>query len=125
MGGQLGLLGDQRRIDIDRPPAALGQQRHGAPQQDAAVGALVARVGIGKMAADIAQRHGAEQGIGDRVQQRIGVGMPEQPRGMRYLDTAEDELATCDQLVNVVTLAYPEIHLRPLKIIAARARSAG
>jgi hypothetical protein len=41
------------------------------------------------------------------------------------LDAAEDQLAAGDQLVHVVALPDPEIHLRPLNIIAARARSAG
>ena len=64
----LGLLGDDRRIDIHRPPALLGQQSDRGAQQHATVGTFVARIGIGKMAADVAQRDGAEQRIGNRVQ---------------------------------------------------------
>jgi hypothetical protein len=45
------------------------------------------------MAADIAQRRRTEQRIGDRMEQRVGVGMAEQPRLMGNLDAAEDQLA--------------------------------
>ena len=125
MRRQFGLLGDQRRVDIDRAPAFLGQQGDCGAQQHAAVGAFVTRVGIGKMAADIAERHRTEQRIGNRMQQRIGVGMTEQAGGVGNLDPAENQLAAFDQFMHVVTLPDPKIHLRPLRIIAAKARSAG
>ena len=125
MRGELGLLGDQRCIDIDRPPAFFRQQRHCAAQQHAAVGALVARVGVGKVAANIAQRDGAEERIGNRVQQRVGVGMTEQPGCVRDFHAAEYQLAAFNQPMHVVTLPDSKTHFRPRKIIAAKARSAG
>ena len=48
-------------------------------------------------AADVAERHGAEQGIGNRVQQGIGIGMAEQAGGVRNLHAAENQLAAFDQ----------------------------
>jgi hypothetical protein len=123
--GELGLLGDQRCIDINRPPAAFGQQGDGSTQEDAAVGTLVARIGIGKMAADVAEPDGAKQRVGDGVEQRVGVGMAEQTGRMRYFDAAENQFAAFDQPVHIVALPDAEIHLRALRIIAAKARSAG
>ena len=124
MQGKLWLLGDDRRVNVYRPPALFGQQGDGGAQQDAAVNVPVARIAVGKVAADVAQRDGAEQGIGDRMEQRIGIGVSEQAGCVGDFDAAEDELAPGDQSMNVVALPDPEIHLRPLNIIAARRRSA-
>ena len=125
MRGEFGLLGDQRRVDIDRPPAFFSQQRHSTAQQHAAVGTLVARVGVRKVAANIAQRDGAEQRVGNRVQQRIGIGMTEQPGWVRDFHAAKYQLAAFNQPMHVVALTDSKTHFRPLKIIAAKARSAG
>ena len=51
--------------------------------------------------------------------------MAEQPGGMGNLDATKNQLAALDQTVHVIALPDPEIHLRPLNIIAARTRSAG
>ena len=39
------------------------------------------------------------EGVGDGMEQRVRVGMAEQPRGVGNLDAAEDELAAGDELV--------------------------
>lgn len=61
MRRQLGLLGNQGGIDIHHLPACAGHEGDSGTQQHTAVGALVARVGIGKMPADVAQRDGLWQ----------------------------------------------------------------
>jgi hypothetical protein len=88
-----------------RPPAGLGEQGEGRAQQPPAVGAAIARVAVGEMAADVAQRRRAEQRIGDRVQQRVGVRMTEQAERVRDVDATEDQPAAGNQRVNVATLA--------------------
>ena len=62
-------------------------------------------VGIGEMPPDVAQRRRAEQRIGDRMQQHIRIGVSEQTLVIGYLHTADNELAACNQLMDVVTLA--------------------
>ena len=81
------------------------------------------------MAADVTEGDGAEQRVGDCMEQGVGVGVAEQAGRMRNLDAAEDQLAAFDQFVHIVALPDTKIHwrshLRALRIMAARARSAG
>ena len=62
------------------------------------------------MPADVAQARGAEQRVGNGVQQRIGVGMAEQPTRVRNVHAAEDQLAALHQRVYVVALADANVH---------------
>jgi hypothetical protein len=41
-----------------------------------AVRALPARIGVGKMHSDIAERDGSQHGVCDRVSENVGVGVP-------------------------------------------------
>ena len=79
MRRQAWRLGDHGAVYIGDLPAlrAYGLRRTG--KQHARISALPTRIGVGKMATDVAQRRGAEQGIGDGVQQHIGIRVPEQP----------------------------------------------
>ena len=43
--------------------------------------------------ADVFEAGGAQQGVGDRVGQDVGVGVSEEPSLEGYLDAAEDQLA--------------------------------
>ena len=67
------------------------------------------------MAADIAQRRRAEQRIGNRVQQCVGIRMTEQTAAVRDRDAAEDQFTSRYQGVAVITLAdakWKWIHAR-------------
>ena len=79
-------------VDVDRPPAAPGQEGNGGPQQYPAVGALIARVAVGKMTADITQRRRPEQRVGDRMEQRVGVGVSEESGLVGNLDAAKNQI---------------------------------
>ena len=65
---------------------------------------------VGEVGADIAQGSSTEQGIGDGVQQSVGVGVAEQAffKGDGY--AAEDERAAGHELVDVVALSDAEGH---------------
>ncbi len=72
---QLRRLGDHGRVDVADlpaggldPPRRLGKQRQ-------RIGTAVLRVGVGKVVADVAERGRAEERIGDRVAERIGIRM--------------------------------------------------
>src|SRR5690348_12117396 len=62
-------------------------------QQLPAVDALVARVRIGEMPADVAQRRGAEERIADGVQQDVGVAVAEQDRKSTRLNSSHPSIS--------------------------------
>ena len=97
--------------------AAFGEQRE-------RVGAAVLRVGVGEVMADVAERGGAEQGIGDRVAERVGVGVAEQAVRVRDLDAAEDELPAGDEGVRVPAFADAPERAASVSCRAARAGAA-
>ena len=65
------------------------------------------------MAADVAERRRAEQGVRDGVQQYIGIRMAEQPERMRDFHPADDELAPFDEAVHIVTHAKTRHTINP------------
>jgi hypothetical protein len=71
-------LSDDGAVDIADLIARRANAACRLRQQQRRVGTLKRRIGIGEVAPDVAQRRGAEQRVGDGVQQRVGVGMPEQ-----------------------------------------------
>ena len=73
MGHQLGRLCDHRAVHIADVPTSGAHAPRRFGQQQHRISALEPRVSIRKMAADIAQRGGTQQGIGDGMQQHIGV----------------------------------------------------
>ena len=80
-------------------------------QQYAAVGIFKLGSSIGEMAADVAQARRAEQGVGKRVQQRVGIGMAEQAFFKRDVYAAEYQIAAFDELVDIVALSDADVHL--------------
>ncbi len=52
--------------------------------------------------ADVLLAERAEDGVANRVHERVGVRMAVQTLGVRNLDAAEDEFASRDQRVNVI-----------------------
>ena len=62
----------------------------------------------------ITERSRTEQSIADRMEQNIGIGMPEEPCFMRYLHPAEKELSPLGEPVNIISVTYAEIHLLSL-----------
>ena len=77
-------------------------------EQPAAVEPLPLRVGVGEELADVAERGGAEQGVGDRVEDDVGVGVAGQAALVVDPDAAEDQRAALDQPMGVVT--DPDAH---------------
>ena len=69
----------------------------GGLQKNGAVGALVIRIGVGEKRADIAQARSTQNGIGDGVQQRVGVAVAVKAQRMFDFDAAENEFAAFHQ----------------------------
>ena len=70
-------------------------------QQHAAVDALIARVGVGEMVADVTQRGGTQQGIAQGMDGNVGVAVAQQASLPFNLDAAQPQGSTLDQAVYV------------------------
>ena len=67
----------------------------------------------GKWRADVAQAGGAQQRIGDRMQQHVGIGMPQQAALVRNIHAADQQRAARHQRVDVPAFADAEIRRSP------------
>jgi pimeloyl-ACP methyl ester carboxylesterase len=97
VGGDLGALEHHRHVDVlDRPDEAgdVAQQLH-------RVGVLPDGVAVGEVLADVAQPGRAEQRVGDRVGEDVGVGVAGEAGLVRDLHAAEDEPAPGRERVRV------------------------
>ena len=88
-------------------PRRFGKQRE-------RVGALVLRVALGKVVADVAERGGAEERIGDRVAERVGIGMARKSAIVRNLNAAQHEFSSAAKSMRVKTVPNTDFrcHLR-------------
>ena len=73
MRGDLGLLTGNGAIGIDKLKAQLTRIVHYAGKQHHRVGTLVGRVGIGEQFANVSPAAGAQNGVGQRVCEHIGI----------------------------------------------------
>ena len=74
---------------------------HDGAQQLERVGVLEARVGVGEVLADVAERGRAEQRVDHRVGEHVGVGVAGEPLLVRDVDAAEDQRAAGRERVRV------------------------
>ena len=68
--------------------------------------------------ADVRLAERAEDGVANRVHERVRVRMAVQALGVRDLDAAEDEFASRDQRVNVIANANVN-HVQTVRILRA------
>ena len=95
-------------IDVDDLVALFAHLGRHRRQQLHGIGPLPFGIGVGEELADVAAADGAEQRIRHGMRQHIGVGVAEQPQGVRDIHPADDELAALDQLMHVVALPYAQ-----------------
>ena len=95
-------------IDVDDLVALFAHLGRHRRQQLHGIGPLPFGIGVGEELADVAAADGAEQRIRHGMRQHIGVGVAEQPQGVREINPADDELAALDQLMHVVALPYAQ-----------------
>ena len=91
-----------------RPPRAATRS-DGVAQEQVGRGAAPLRIARREMRADVAVGDGAEHGVGDRMQQHVGVGMADQPVIVRHLHAAEPDMVALAEGVDVETLARADI----------------
>ena len=102
------FLGEDDDIDIDRPPAFLVETREHLAEKRARIGVAEGWVGVWIRVADVAESRRAEQGVGDGVQDDVGVTMTDQPARMLDTDAAQNQRPAFRQAMRVVTDAYTE-----------------
>ena len=112
MGRQLGSLRGNHAVDVQNLIASLAHQIGHGTQQHQGIGALVGRVGVGEKLADVAAANGAQQGIGNRMSQNIGIGVAKKPQGMGYFHAAQDQLAAFYQSMDVIAQADTQPFIR-------------
>lgn len=88
---EFGAFEDDRRVEVGNRVAAGCDAPRGFLEEDARVAGVVPRVGIGEELADVGLTQCAEEGIGDRVVQRIAIGMGDGAVGVLEGDAAQDE----------------------------------
>ena len=107
---QLGPLHRDSRIHVADFVALGADQAHDLGQQLLAVDALVLRIGVRKVQADVAQGRRTEQPVANHMKQHVGIRMALRPDLVLDLNTAQPQLIALGQLVNVVAYANPETH---------------
>ena len=90
-GRDPGLLRQQRQVGIDDAPRAPREHFQHRSDELAAVGAAPARVAVGKVLADVPQARGSEQGIDQRMQEHVAVGMRHDAMSVRDAHPAEQD----------------------------------
>ncbi|MPN44855.1 hypothetical protein SDC9_192422 [bioreactor metagenome] len=116
MRGQARRLRHDGAVDVAHFPARRAHAPQRLGQQHGRIGAAELRVAVGKVRTNVTQRRGAQQRVGDGVQQHVGVGVAKQAQGVRYLHAPQHETAPRHQGVDVPALAYAEIdHSKKLR----------
>ncbi len=109
MRADLGTFADQGGVDMGDAAAARGDAFHGVAQEQVGRGAAPLRIARREMRADVAVGDGAEHGVGDRVQQHVGVRMADQPVIVRHLHAAEPDMVALAEGVDIKTLARADV----------------
>ncbi len=78
-----------------------------------------------KMRADIAIGQRAENGIDQRMQADIAVGMGEKSAGVRHANAADHQMIALAKGMNVVTGAGPDVAEQAARRASSRAKSSG
>ena len=116
-------LGDDGNVRMRQNTAARLQAGEGVAQEDGRIAALPALIRRRKMLADVAVAERAEDGVGQRVETGIGIGVTEQSLLVGNVDPADDALAPFHELVDIEPLANAERDHRVSPVACQRAHS--
>src|SRR5436190_11891544 len=98
-------LGDDRCIDVHDFAFFECDLAGGFLQKNFAGRSLPTWVGVREKMADVFFTERSEDGVANRMHERVRIRMAVEPFGVRNFHAAEDEFASGDQLMNVVTNA--------------------
>ena len=105
MGRNFRGFGDDGGVDVFQHRAAFFEQEADFPEKDEAADAAPAFVGVGEVMADVARAERAEDGVGEGVDEDVGVGVALEALVVRQLNAAEKKFAPLDEGVDVITNA--------------------
>ena len=103
MRRDLRRFGDERRVHVDDARVVRGEDVRDAREDFRGADAADGFVRVREMVADVPGGDGAEQRIGDGVDEHVGVRVAVETFGVWDLHAAEYERATFDQRVDIVT----------------------
>jgi hypothetical protein len=109
-GENLGRGQHQRGVDVHDAVACVAQLILRKIQKDGGVGVLPARIARREKAADIAGGHGAQQGIGNGMQQHIAVGVAGQALRVVQRQSADAQRDSGLECVRIPTKSDACIH---------------
>ena len=87
--GEFGAFGVDHAIEVYDVVTGFVDSGGGGVKHFGGFAGTVGGVGVGEQAADIWQRGGTEQGIGNGVQQHIGIAVADELVIVRHVDAAE------------------------------------
>jgi hypothetical protein len=94
-------------IEVDDAKPGGGDLLPGDLQHFTRVASAISLLGVGKQLANVAQRGGSQQGVGDGVQQDIGIAMADQVLVVGDVDPAEPERSARRKPMSVVPDSNP------------------
>ena len=89
--GDRGTFAQDRDVARSGRVPGVGDQRDDTPQELEPADPFERRIRVGEMLPDVAERRRPEQRVGDRVTDRVAVGMPDQAGLAVEPDAAEPE----------------------------------
>lgn len=102
----LGLFEHEGGVDIHDLEPVLREQVCDVLEQDHAGDSLEAGIAVGKVPPDIPERRGAQESVGDGMEEHIRVGMPFEAAIIRDLHAADDAWSSCNEAVDIVSKSY-------------------
>ena len=106
------LLGEDDGVEVAKAPRSNAVIRKHVAEQSRAVCASIGFVRVRKPLSDVPQRECAENGIGDRMQEHVRVGVAEQAAVPWDLHSPKHEFAVIADSVQVVSMSDSD-HVSP------------
>ena len=100
-----GALGEDHAIQIHNPPPRLGHPVAGDAEHPGRIPPPVGRISVGEELADVAEGCRPEEGIGNGVEENVGIAVAEGLPVVRDRDPTEHERRTRPEAVGVVAEA--------------------
>ncbi len=98
-----GPLGENHAIQVNDLPASVGHPFEGRPEHLGRIPPLVGRIGVGKQFADVTQASGAEEGVGDGMEEDIGIAVTQRHLLMGDRHAPEHEPVAGPEAVRIVS----------------------
>ena len=111
MRGEFRRLKDNGYINIGNAVAEIADPFHDLRKEDFTVNSLPLIRGVRKEVADVSESEGAKEGVTEGMDCHIAVGMGYKAIFRRNLDAAEPHGKSFREGVDIITVAYSEIHI--------------